>query len=162
MGIVVERLGALGIALPPVMPPVVPGYEPAFAPFVCSGNQVHLSGRLGKRDGQLLCGKVGANLSVEEGRLAAREATLELLAVLLVAAGDLDRVSRIVKLFVMVNCSDDFTSPHTVANGASELLTSAFGAAGVHARSAIGVAQVPFGACVEVELLAELRQPAAA
>jgi enamine deaminase RidA (YjgF/YER057c/UK114 family) len=159
MGIVTERLDALGIVLPNAMPPVVAGYEPAFAPFACSGNQVHLSGRLGKRDGQLLCGKIGANLTLEEGRSAAREAALELLAVLRVAAGDLDRVQRIVKLFVMVNCSNDFTAPHEIANGASELLTLVFGTAGVHARSAIGVAQVPFGACVEIELLAELRQP---
>jgi enamine deaminase RidA (YjgF/YER057c/UK114 family) len=154
-----KRLKDLGIVLPDVMPPVVEGYVPAFAPFVQTGDQIHLSGRLGKKDGQLLCGKVGGDITLDQGKLAAREAAIELLAALQSAVGDLSSVQRIVKLFVMVNCTPQFTEPHLVANGASELLTQVFGERGVHARSAIGVAQVPFGACVEIEMIAQRLAP---
>jgi enamine deaminase RidA (YjgF/YER057c/UK114 family) len=138
------------------MPPVVEGYRPAFAPFVRSGYQVHLSGRLGKRNGKLLCGKVGTDVTLEEAQCAARETAVELLAVLKSGTGDLDRVRRIVKLFVMVNSAPGFTSPHSVADDASRVFTEVFGERGLHARSAIGVAQVPFGACLEIDLIAEL------
>lgn len=151
-----ERLNSLGIVLPDVMPPVVDGYVPSFAPFVRSGDCIHLSGRLGKEDGRLLCGKVGAEISLEQGKLAARGVAIELLAVLKAAVGDLDRVGRIVKLFVMVNGAPNFTEPHRVADGASELLVQVFGERGIHARSAVSVAQVPFGACVEIEMIAEI------
>jgi enamine deaminase RidA (YjgF/YER057c/UK114 family) len=96
-----ERLKSLGIVLPDVMPPVVDGYVPAFAPFARSGDQIHLSGRLGKEDGKPLCGKVGEEISLEQGKLAARGVAIELLAVLKAAAGDFDNVRRIVKLLVM-------------------------------------------------------------
>jgi enamine deaminase RidA (YjgF/YER057c/UK114 family) len=152
-----ERLKTLGIVLPDVMPPVVDGYVPAFAPFVRSGGQIHLSGRLGKENGKPLCGKVGGEITLEQGRAAARGAAVELLAVLKGAVGDLDKVRRIVKLFVMVNGARDFTEPHRVADGASELLVQVFGERGIHARSAVTVAQVPFGACVEIDMIAELR-----
>ncbi|MBL8299003.1 MAG: RidA family protein [Rhodanobacteraceae bacterium] len=151
-----ERLNALGIELPDVMPAVVDGYAPAFVPFVISGNQVHLSGRLGKKNGQLLCGKVGDSITLDEARLSARNTAIELLAVLSSAIGDLNRVERIVKLFVMVNTGSNFLDPHRVADGASELLKQVFGERGQHARSAIGVAQVPFGACVEIDLIVEI------
>lgn len=156
MSAIEKRLQALGIVLPEAMPAVVEGYLPAFAPFVQSGDQIHLSGRLGKVDGRLLCGKVGDEISLEQAKLAARNVAIELLAVLKAAAGDLDCLRRVVKLFVMVNSAQHFTEPHRVADGASELLVQVFGEAGVHARSAIGVAQVPFGACVEIDLIAEL------
>src|SRR4029077_1769475 len=104
-----ERLKSLNIVLPDVMPPVVDGYVPAFAPFVRSGDQIHLSGRLGKGDGKPLCGKVGEEISLEQGKLAARGVAIELLAVLKAAVGDLDHVRRIVKLFVMVNGAPNFT-----------------------------------------------------
>jgi len=151
-----ERLKTLGIVLPDVMPPVVDGYVPAFAPFIRSGAQIYLSGRLGKEDGKPLCGKVGGEISVEQGKVAARGVALELLAVLKGAVGDLDRVRRIVKLLVMVNGAPNFTEPHRVADGASELLVQVFGERGVHARSSVSVAQVPFGACVEIDMIAEL------
>jgi enamine deaminase RidA (YjgF/YER057c/UK114 family) len=152
-----ERLMSLNIVLPDVMPPVVDGYVPAFAPFIRSGDQIQLSGRLGKKDGKPLRGKVGDEISLEEGKLAARGVAIELLAVLKAAVGDLDNVGRIVKLFVMVNGAPNFTEPHCVADAASEVLVQVFGERGIHARSAVSVAQVPFGACVEVDMIAELR-----
>jgi enamine deaminase RidA (YjgF/YER057c/UK114 family) len=151
-----ERLKALDIVLPDVMPPVVDGYVPAFAPFARSGDQIYLSGRLGKEGGSLLCGKVGNEVSVDQGKLAARHVAIEFLAVLRAAVGDLSRVRRIVRLFVMVNGAPHFTEPHRVADGASELLVQVFGKRGIHSRSAISVAQLPFGACVEIDMIAEL------
>src|SRR2546421_7198284 len=151
-----ERLKSLNIVLPDIMPPVVDGYVPAFASFVRSGDQIHVSGSLGKKDGKPLCGKVGGEISLEQGKVAARHVAIELLAVLKAAIGDLGCVRRIVKLFVMVNGAPNFTEPHRVADGASELLIQVFGERGIHARSAVSVAQVPFGACVEIDLIAEL------
>jgi enamine deaminase RidA (YjgF/YER057c/UK114 family) len=151
-----ERLKSLNIVLPDVMPPVVDGYVPAFAPFTRSGDQIHLSGRLGKEGGKLLCGKVGEEISLDQGKLAARHVAVELLAVLKAATGDLGCVRRIVKLFVMVNGAPHFTEPHRVADGASELLVRVFGERGIHSRSAVSVAQLPFGACVEIDMIAEL------
>jgi enamine deaminase RidA (YjgF/YER057c/UK114 family) len=156
MSTIDERLRDLNIALPDVLPTVVDGYVPAFAPFVQFGDQIQLSGRLGKKDGKPLCGKVGENISLEEGKVAARGVAIELLAVLKAAVGDLDKVRRIVKLFVMVNGAPNFIEPHCVADGASELLVQVFGERGIHARSAISVAQVPFGACVEIDMVAEV------
>ena len=157
MSAIDERLRALDLVLPDVVPPVVNEYLPAFAPFVRSGDQIHLSGRLGKEGGRALCGKVGEEISLEQGKVAARDVAIELLAVLKAAVGDLDKVRRIVKLFVMVNGAPNFTEPHRVADGASELLVQVFGERGIHARSAVSVAQVPFGACVEIDMIAELR-----
>ena len=151
-----ERLKSLNIVLPDVMPPVVDGYVPAFAPFIRSGDQIHLSGRLGKEGGKLLCGKVDDEISLDQGKRAARHAAIELLAVLKAAIGDLGCVRRIVKLFVMVNGAPHFTEPHRIADGASELLVQVFGERGIHSRSAVSVAQVPFGACVEIDMIAEI------
>ena len=109
MSTIDERLRGLDIALPDVMPPVVDGYVPAFAPFVRSGDQIHLSGRLGKKDGKPLFGKVGEEISLEQGKVAARGVAIELLAVLKAAVGDLDNVRRIVKLFVIDNGAPNFT-----------------------------------------------------
>jgi enamine deaminase RidA (YjgF/YER057c/UK114 family) len=151
-----ERLKSLNIVLPEVMPPVVDGYVPAFAPFVRSGDQIYLSGRLGKEGGKLLCGKVGDEVILDRAKLAARSVAIELLAVLKVATGDLGSVRRIVKLFVVVNGAPHFTEPHRVADGASELLVQVFGERGIHARSSMSVAQLPFGACVEMDMIAEV------
>lgn len=156
MSLIDERLRELGIVLPNVMPPVVAGYEPAFLPFVQSGDQIYLSGRLGKRNGNLLCGKLGEDITLEQGKQVARDVAIELLAVLQSAVGDLDRVRKVVKLFVMVNSTPQFTDPHRVADGASELLVQLFAERGRHARSAIGVAQVPFGACMEIDMVASI------
>jgi enamine deaminase RidA (YjgF/YER057c/UK114 family) len=157
-----ERLRVLEIVLPDVMPPVAEGYVPAFVPFVLSGEQIHISGRLGKENGKLLCGKVGDEISLNQGKLAARHVAIELLAVLKSALGDLNSVRRIVKLFVMVNGARHFTEPHRVADGASELLVEVFGERGRHARSAVCVAQVPFGVCVEIDMIVEFERHGAA
>jgi enamine deaminase RidA (YjgF/YER057c/UK114 family) len=151
-----ERLHALKIALPREAPPVVAGYVPVFVPFVQTGNLIYLSGRLAKKDGHPWSGQLGADVTTAEGKDAARGIAIEMLATLHVALGDLDRVRRIVRLFVMVNSTQQYTEPHVVANGASELLIDVFGERGAHARTAVCVAQAPFGACVESDLIVEV------
>jgi enamine deaminase RidA (YjgF/YER057c/UK114 family) len=151
-----NRLAALGIALPDAIPPVVAGYTPAFAPFVRTGDLIYLSGRIGKENGNALCGKVDDEISLDRAKLAARHLAIELLAVLKAAVGDLGSVRRIVKLSVMVNGAPHFTEPHKVADGASELLVQVLGERGIHARTSICVAQIPFGACVEIDMIAEV------
>lgn len=155
MTTIAQRLATSDIVLPDVAPPVVKGYVPSFAPYARSGDQIVVSGRLAKRDGEIWRGKFGADLTPSEGREAARSAAIELLAVLRDAVGDLERVRRIVRLLVLVNGTSDFDAPHVVANGASELFVAVFGERGAHARTACCVAQLPFGACVEIELTAE-------
>jgi len=145
------KLTELGIALPPVAAPAA-----AYVPFVQTGNLVFLSGHLAKKDGKVWVGQFGKNMSAEEGKAAARAAAIDLMGTLHAAVGDLNRVKRIVKLMSLVNSTGDFTEQHLVTNGASELLGEVFGAKGAHARSAFGVAQIPLGACVEIELIAEL------
>ncbi|MFZ5521250.1 MAG: RidA family protein [Pseudomonadota bacterium] len=146
------RLDALGITLPPVATPAA-----AYVPFVRSGNLVFLSGHIAKRDGQVWVGQLGKTLTTAEGQQAARNVAIDLLGTLHAAAGGLDNVARVVKLMSLVNSTPDFTEHHLVTNGASELIGQVFGDAGQHARSAFGVAQIPLGACVEIELIAELR-----
>jgi enamine deaminase RidA (YjgF/YER057c/UK114 family) len=147
-----EKLKSLNITLPKLDPP--PG---AFAHFVRSGNLVFLSGHIAKKDGKPWTGKLGAELTTSEGKQAAQAIAIDLLATLQAAAGDLKRIQRIVKLLVLVNSTLTFTEQHLVANGASELLIEIFGRErGAHARSAFGVAQIPLGSCVEIELIAEL------
>ncbi len=153
-----ERLRALQITLPDEAPPVVAGYVPVFVPFVRTGNLLYLSGRLAKKDGEIWVGKLGEQVTSAEGQEAARGIAIEMLAVLRTALGDLDNVKRIVRLLVMVNCTPRFTEPHVVANGASELFMEVFGERGAHARSAIGIATAPFGACVEMDLIVEVAE----
>src|SRR5580704_1908914 len=160
MTTVYERLKALQITLPDVQPPVVDGYVAAFVPFVRTGNLVYLSGRLAKKNGRPWSGKVGRDITTLEGKQAARDIAIEVLATLQVALGDLDKIKRIVKLIVMVNSIPNFTESHVVANGASELFLEIFGERGAHARTSHGGAEIPFGACVEVDLIAELLDPA--
>ncbi len=149
---VYERLKARNIVLPQVDPPVA-----AFAPFVLTGNLLFISGHIAKTDGKPWTGKLGADLTTAEGRQAAQSIAIDLLATLQAAAGDLNKIRRIVKLLVLVNSAPTFTEQHLVANGASELLIEVFGReSGSHARSAFGVAQIPLGSCVEIELIAEL------
>jgi len=149
---VYDTLKALGILLPPVAPPAA-----AFVPFVRAGDLVFLSGHIARREGKPWVGQLGAQLDTEQGKQAARSAAIDLLATLEAATSDLDRVQRIVKLMVLVNSTPSFTEQHLVANGASELYGELFGPAGTHARCAFGVAQIPFGSCVEIDLVAELR-----
>jgi enamine deaminase RidA (YjgF/YER057c/UK114 family) len=154
MASVYERLKHLQIVLPD-SPPVVDGYVAAFVPFVRSGNHIYFSGRLAKKDGKPWVGKLGTEISVDEGKQAARGVAIELLGALQGAIGDLNEV-RIVKLVVLVNSAPHFTEPHVVANGASELLLEVFGDRGAHARSSFGVSQIPFGCCVEIEMVVDV------
>jgi len=156
METVYERLDALQIQLPEIPPPVADGYVPLFVPFVRTGNLIYLSGRLAKKGGKPFSGKLGQEITMAEGRQAARDVAIELLATLHGALHDLNRVKRIVRLLVLVNSAPGFTEPHEVANGASELLLEVFGERGAHARSAFGAAQIPFGSCVEIEMIVEV------
>jgi enamine deaminase RidA (YjgF/YER057c/UK114 family) len=146
-----QRLEALQITLPPVATPAA-----AYVPFVKSGNLVFLSGHISKTDGQVWAGQLGKNIKTDEGKLAARAVAIDLMGTLQAAVGDLNKVTRIVKVMSLVNSTADFTEQHLVTNGCSELLGQVFGDVGVHARSAFGVAQLPMGACVEIELIAEV------
>ena len=148
---VYTKLSELSITLPPVATPAA-----AYVPFVQTGKLVFLSGHIAKRDGQTWVGQLGKNMTTDEGKAAARAIAIDLLGTLHAAVGDLNRVTRIIKLMSLVNSTPDFTEHHLVTNGASELLGEVFGAKGAHARSAFGVAQIPLGACVEIELIAEL------
>ncbi len=148
------RLAALGIQLPPLAVPAA-----AYVPFVKTGNLVFVSGHIAKRDGKAWVGQLGKDVDTATGKLAARAIAIDLLGTLSAAVdGDLGRVKRIVKLMSLVNSTAEFTEQHLVTNGASELFVEVFGAEiGSHARSAFGVAQIPQGACVEIELIAELQ-----
>ena len=148
---VYEKLQSLNIVLPRVDPPVA-----AFVPFVRTGNLVFVSGHIAKKDGKPWTGKLGTDLTTAQGKQAAQAIAIDLLATLQAAVGDLNKIHRIVKLLVLVNSAPAFTEQHLVANGASELLMEIFGERGAHARSAFGVAQIPLGSCVEIELIAEL------
>lgn len=146
-----DKLRELGITLPPVSTPAA-----AYVPFVRTGNLVFLSGHIARKDGKPWVGQLGKTMQTEEGKQAARGVAIELMGTLQAAVGDLNQVKRIVKVMSLVNSSPDFTEQHLVTNGASELLGQVFGDKGAHARSAFGVAQIPLGACMEIELVAEV------
>lgn len=147
---VYDRLNALGITLPPLAVPVA-----AYVPFVRTGNLLFLSGHLAKKDGAVWVGQLGSNVDTATGKQAARNVAIDLMGTLHAAVGDLNKV-RIIKLMSLVNSTPDFTEQHLVTNGCSELLAEVFGDNGKHARSAFGVAQNPMGACVEIDLVAEV------
>ena len=150
---VYDKLSELNITLPPVSVPAA-----AYVPYVQTGNLVFLSGHIARKDGKPWAAQFGKNITTEEGKLAARAVAIDLMGTLQAACGgDLNRVKRIVKVMSLVNSTGDYTEQHLVTNGASELLGEVFGPEkGAHARSAFGVAQIPLGACVEIELIAEL------
>ena len=149
---VYETLKSLNIELPPLAVPAA-----AYVPFVQTGKLIFLSGHIAKKDGKPWVGQLGRNLSTAEGQQAARAVAIDLMGTLQAAVGDLGKVRRIVKVMSLVNSTPDFTEQHLVTNGCSELLGQVFGAQiGAHARSAFGVAQIPLGACVEIELIAEV------
>ena len=146
------RLQELGITLPPVAAPAA-----AYVPFVRTGNLVFISGHIAKKDGKPWVGQLGLTMGTEEGKAAARAIAIDLMGTLQAAVGDLGRVKRIVKVLSLVNSTPTYTEHHLVTNGCSELLGQVFGPeVGAHARSAFGVAQLPMGACVEIELIAEV------
>jgi enamine deaminase RidA (YjgF/YER057c/UK114 family) len=146
------KLAELGITLPPVAVPAA-----AYLPFMRTGNLVFLSGHIAKKDGKPWIGQLGKDTDTATGQQAARAVAIDLLGTLQAATGDLGKVVRIVKVMSLVNSTPDFTEQHLVTNGCSELLAAVLGDAGKHARSAFGVAQIPMGACVEIELIAEVR-----
>ena len=149
---VYDKLKELNITLPPVATPAA-----AYVPFVQTGNLVFVSGNIARKDGAAWVGQLGKDISTDEGKLAARSCAISLMAALHAATGDLNMVKRIVKVMSLVNSTPDYTEQHLVTNGCSELLGQVFGpTVGAHARSAFGVAQIPMGSCVEIELIAEL------
>ncbi len=148
---VYDKLKELNITLPPVATPAA-----AYVPFVQTGNLVFLSGHIARKDGKTWAGQLGKNMTTDEAKLAARAIAVDLMGTLQAAVGDLNKVKRIVKLMGLVNSTGEFTEHHLVVNGASELLAQVFGDKGAHARSAFGVAQIPTGACVEIEMIAEV------
>jgi enamine deaminase RidA (YjgF/YER057c/UK114 family) len=147
-----DKLSSLGITLPPVSVPAA-----AYVPFVQTGKLVFLSGHIARKDGKPWVGQLGATMTTDEGKQAARAIAIDLLGTLHAAVGDLNKIKRIVKVMSLVNSVGTYTEQHLVTNGASELLAEVFGSEkGAHARSAFGVAQVPMGACVEIEVIAEV------
>jgi enamine deaminase RidA (YjgF/YER057c/UK114 family) len=147
-----DKLKELGISLPPVATPAA-----AYVPFVQTGKLIFVSGNIARQpDGKPWVGKLGATMGTADGQQAARGIAIGLIAALHAATGDLNTVKRIVKVMSLVNCTPDYTEQHLVTNGCSELLGQVFGERGAHARSAFGVASIPMGACVEIELIAEV------
>ena len=147
-----QNLAELGLTVPEVVKPVA-----AYVPAVRSGLFVYTSGQLPMRDGSLMAtGKVGAEVTAEQAYECAQQCALNAIAAVKAEIGDLSLVKRVVKVVAFVASAPDFTSQPAVANGASELLAQAFGEAGQHARSAVGVAVLPLDAPVEVEIVVEL------
>ncbi len=146
-----DRLKDLGIELPQTASPAA-----AYVMAVTSGSTVFVSGHIAKQAGKPWVGKLGLNMDTASGQLAARAIAIDLMATLQTHLGSLDRVKRIVKVMGLVNSTETYTEQHLVINGCSELVLEVFGEAGRHARSAFGVAQIPLGACVEIELIAEI------
>lgn len=149
---VYRTLDELKIALPAATVSVA-----AFVPHVQAGKLLFISGHIAKRDGAVWVGQFGSDIDVPTGIQAARSVAIDLLGTLHATTGDLNSLARIVKLMVLVNSAPSFTEQHLVANGASELFLQVFGEAGKHVRSAFGVAQIPFGSCLEIDLIAELK-----
>jgi enamine deaminase RidA (YjgF/YER057c/UK114 family) len=149
-GTVEAKLAALGITIPAAAAPVA-----NYVPFVVSGNQLWISGQISAADGKFLAGKLQTEADVEAGRAAAHQCAINLIAQIKAALGDLDRVKRIVKLVGFVNSAPDFTDQPKVINGASDLFAEAFGDAGRHARSAVGVSALPFNVSVEIDAVIE-------
>jgi enamine deaminase RidA (YjgF/YER057c/UK114 family) len=148
---VYEKLRELKISLPEITPPAA-----AYIPFVRAGNIVYVAGHIAKKDGKAWTGQLGREITTEQGKEAARLVANDLMGTLHAAVGDLNKVRKIVKLMVLVNSAPTFTEQHLVANGASELFGQVFGEIGKHARSSFGVAQIPMGSCVEIDLIAEV------
>lgn len=147
------RLAERGLTLPDAPAPAA-----NYVPWVKSGQQVFVSGQISQGSGGLIRGKLGADMSIEQGAEAAQHCALSLLAQLRAAVdGDLSRLERVVKLVGFVNCTSDFTDQPKVINGASDLLVDLLGEAGRHARSAVGVVSLPLGVAVEIEAIFEVK-----
>lgn len=151
---VYSTLQAAGIVLPAPNKPAA-----TYVMGAQTGSTLHLSGHIARQQGAPWRGKVGATMSTEEGAVAARSVALDLISTLHDLLGDLNRVQRIVKIVALVHSTPEYEEQHLVANGASQLLLDVFGQRGRHARSAFGVAQLPFGVCVEIEMIVEVDSP---
>jgi len=152
-GRVAARLAELGISLPTAVAPVA-----NYVPFVQVGDLVHVSGQVSKGPDGLICGRLGADMAVEQGAAAARACALNILAQVAAACdGDLDRVVQVVKLVGFVASDPGFTDQPKVVNGASDLMVAVLGDAGRHARSAVGVVSLPMGVAVEIEAIVQVR-----
>ncbi|HEY7750834.1 MAG TPA: RidA family protein [Ignavibacteriaceae bacterium] len=148
-----EKIKELGFTFPETPKPLA-----AYIPSIQVGKLVFTSGQVPIKDGKIqYAGKVGKDLAEEAGQKAAELCALNCLSVIKNLIGDLDKIERIIKLVVFVNSDDNFTSQPKVANGASELMIKIFGERGKHARSAVGVSQLPLNAAVEIEMIAELK-----
>ena len=148
---VYDTLNQMGVTLPPPPKPAA-----SYVPAVRSGSLVFLSGHIARHHGHPWVGRLGSDVSTEEGQTAARFCAIDLLSTLHDTIGDLNKVRRIVKLVSLVNSADDFTEQHLVTNGASDFLGQVFGERGLHARSAFGAVQLPMGVCVEIEMIVEV------
>jgi enamine deaminase RidA (YjgF/YER057c/UK114 family) len=149
---IAERMAELGLVLPPVFPPAG-----NYLGCIVDRDMVYVGGH-GPIDGEtVIRGKVGADITLQQARDAARMTALSVLATLEAELGDLDRVERIVKVFGMVNCAPGFNQTPAVIDGCSDLLVELFGGAGRHTRSAVGMAELPFDIAVEIELTARIR-----
>ncbi|HEX4848328.1 MAG TPA: RidA family protein [Novosphingobium sp.] len=146
------RLAELGITLPEPAAPVA-----AYVPVVIAGGLAHVSGQVSFVDGVLVKGRLGEDVTLDQGIAAAQGCGLMILAQLKAALGSLDRVERVVKLGAFINSTAAFTDQPKVANGASELMVAVFGEAGKHARSAVGVPSLPLGVAVEVDAIVAVR-----
>lgn len=146
------RLSELGITLPEASAPAA-----NYVPFVKTGNQLFISGQIPMVDGKIQhVGKLGDGISVDEGKAAAKQCAINLLAQAKAATGDLDKVARLVKIVGFVNSTGNFTEQSVVINGASDFLVEAMGDIGRHARSAVSAASLPFGVAVEIEAIFEI------
>jgi enamine deaminase RidA (YjgF/YER057c/UK114 family) len=147
-----DRLAELGIELPPAAAPVA-----SYVPVVVAGGLAFVAGQVPMEEGKpMVTGRLGADITTEEGATWARRCALQVLAALRAELGSLDRVRRIAKVTVWVASADDFTEQPKVANGASDLLVEVFGEAGKHARAAVSAPALPLGAPVEVEVVAQV------
>ncbi|HVJ77454.1 MAG TPA: RidA family protein [Hyphomicrobium sp.] len=148
-----QRLVELGLKLPDAPQPVA-----NYVPYLISGDQLFISGQVAKDDsGRVLTGLLGSNVSVEDAKLAARQAALSLLAQAKAALGDLGRVVHVLRLTGFVASTPEFSEHPAVINGASDLLVAVLGDAGRHTRSAVGVASLPLGTCVEIDAILKFR-----
>jgi enamine deaminase RidA (YjgF/YER057c/UK114 family) len=153
VGKIEARLVELKIALPQAASPVA-----NYVPYVVSGQLIHVAGQVPRWNGAVMhVGALGAEISIDDGYQAARLCSLNIIAQVKAALGDLDRATRIVKLNVFVRSDESFTDQPKIANGASDVMVDVFGDAGRHARSAVGVKQLPFGVCVEVDAIVEFQ-----
>src|SRR5210317_1116446 len=153
MSAIEARLAELGVTLPDAPAPAA-----NYVSYVISANMVYVSGQISMADGQLICGKLGADMDTEAGAAAARSCAISLLAQLKAACGgNLDRLQRVVKLVGFVNSTPDFTEQPKVINGASDFMVAALGDAGRHARSAVSAASLPLGIAVEIEAIFQIK-----